>query len=773
MAKRSYEFDIIAKIDQAVKAIGDLTSGANKQLGSINMNTSISALKDGFDIVAGAGKVAYGAVSTAIQAVTAESIEAEKAQFQMANALRLSGEFSDRAARDFNNLAKNIQATTVFTDDAVLASIGLSKQYGLSNKETERTIKLAQDLAAATGDTLQGATLRLAQTFNGFVDRDLGRMIPGLKNLSLEALNSGKALDLIRPAVEGTAAAFNKTFGAQLSNISKNFGEILETLGGFITNNAAIKESLSLVNEALKNVNAQLDKNGDAIRAIVTDAFVFLIQMMPLVVKAFAQADSAIATLTASAKSFILLTTRLPNALLQAVTGTTGALDQLKRELAGIDDAVKASQRYDAFFKPLIEQSEKLAAGVAKVAAESKNAATSINNLGSAGTGRGGLAARGLDPEELSRYQLQVARLKDQFDDLIKTKVQGLADKPLSGLITFLIKGQEEIDKTKREIDSAIREIISSKRIPDALKQQAIEFANAAKVSLSKGLKDELIPALIGQTVSAVKKGAAGAAEAVASIVGGIVDAYFPGLGKIVKEIIEFLSLGPDEVKRLVTEFELAVPKVVENILTAIPALIERVIENAPKVIQKIIDMIPRIIIAFIKGIPQIITAFVNSIPQVIEAFIRGIPQIIAELVKAAPDIAKALIDAIINLAKGDATGGAFKNLFGGGGGGGGFLGGIVGGIGDFFGDVGDFLGLASGGRIPDVSRYFGDGFGPVMLNAGEQVLNRDLTKDLERALREDSFGGGDIHVTSILKLNEQELARAMFTINRGGFRTA
>lgn len=773
MARRSYEFDILAKVDQAVKAVNGLADGAQKQLGSINLNTSISALKDGFDIVSGVAKTTFGIVKGAIAEVTAESIEAEKAQFAMANALRLSGEFSAKAAGDFNDLAKAIQDSTVFTDDAVLASVGLAKQYGLTNAEATKTIKVAQDLAAATGDTLQGATLRLAQTFNGFVDKDLGKMNPALRNLSLESLNAGKALDLIRPAVEGTAKAFNNTFGAQLSNITKNFGEILETLGGFITGNAAIRESLKLVNDALKSVNDSLGKNGDAIRDMVTNAFVFLIQMMPLVVKAFAAADSSIATLTASTKAFILLATRLPNALLQAVTGTTSALDQLKKDLVSIDDAVKASERYDVLFKPLIDQSEKLAAGVTKVARETKGAVDAVNQLSTAGQGKGGgLAARGLDPEELSRYSLQVSRLKDQFDDLIRTKVQGLADRPLQGFITFLIKGQEEIDKTKREIDSAIKEIISSKRIPDALKQQAIGFAESAKVELTRGLKNEVIPALLGNVVSAVKKGAAGAAEAVASIVGGIVDAYFPGLGKIVKEIIEFLSLGPDEVKRLVTEFQLAVPKVVENILTSIPALIEQVIKNVPRVIEKIIEMLPRIIIAFIKGIPQIITAFVNSIPEVIQAFIKGIPQIISELVKAAPDIAKAIIDAIFQLAKGDAIPGG--QLFGGGGGGGigGIVGDIVGGIGDFFGGIGDVFGFAKGGRIPDLARFRGDGFGPVMLSAGEQVLNRDLTRDLERALQE-GLGGGDVHVTSILKFNEQELARALFTVNRGGFRTA
>lgn len=777
MAKRTYEFEILAKVDQAARAISAFAGKTQQQLNTISLTTSISAIKDGFDLVSGAGQAAFGTVRAAIEEVTKEAIEAEQAQFKMANSLRLSGEYSDAAARSFNKLAKDLQNTTTFTDDAVLSSVGLAKQYGLTNDEARQTIKVAADLAAMTGDTLNGATQRLAQTFNGFVDRDLKKMNPALGKLSLEALNAGRAISLIEPSVRGTADALANTFGGQISNINKNFNELKETFGSFIVDNAAIRTSLKFINDGLKALNTELEKNGDSIRSLITDGFVLLIQAVPLVARALDNIVRNLAAVYYAGKAFAAVLGAIGAAI--ANLGNDEAKMEIFKALGEDLDDLQVQfgnflNRTDDVFQPIINQADKLAKKVAGVATATKGVNDELGKLGQGPKG-GGLAARGLDPEELSRYQLQVGRLKDQFDDLIKTKVQGLADRPLQGFVTFLIKGQEEIDKTKREIDLAIREIISSKRIPDALKQQAIGFAEEAKTNLVKGLKNEVIPALLGNVVSAVKKGAAGAAEAVASVVGGIVDAYFPGLGKIVKEFIEFLSLGPDEVKRLVTEFEMAVPKVVENILTSIPALIEQVIKNAPKVIEKIIEMLPRIIIAFVKGIPQIITAFVNSIPQIIEAFIRGVPQIIAELVKAAPDIAKALIDAIVNLAKGDALGGAFKGVFGGGGGGGigGFIGDVVGGIGDVFSDVGDWFGLAGGGRIPDLARFRGDRFGPVMLDAGEQVLNRDLSADLQRAIDQGGFGGGEYHVTAIVQVQEQELARAIFRLNRGGFRTA
>lgn len=765
MARRTYEFEIAAKVDQAVKAITSFSAGAQKQLSSLSLGTSISAIRDGFDLVAGAGRTAFGAVSGAIQEVTKEAIEAEAANFKMANALRLSGEFSEKAARDFRELAKSIQDTTTFTDDAVLASVGLAKQYGLTNAETTKTISVAKDLAAITGDSLTGATQRLAQTFNGFVDKELGKMNPALRNLSLEALNSGKALEMIRPAVEGTAAALAGTFGGQVSNISKNMGELNETFGSFITQNPVIRESLGLINDALKKLNDEIGKNGESIRGLITGGFLLLINAMPLLARGLENLTKNFAAIYFAGKGLAAILGAV-GAAIANITNNAGKQEIFNSLMEDLDNLQTEFGAFlnstDDVFKPLISQADKLAAAVTAVAKANKGATESLAAL-SQGKKGGGLAARGLDPEELERYTQQVGNLKDKFDDLIRTKIQGLANAPLEGVIKFAIKGQEEIDKTKREIDLAIREIISSKRIPDALKQQAIGFAEEAKNAIGKGLKDTVLPALATNLVSAVKKGAAGALEFVASAAGAVADAYFPGLGQFVTQLTEFLGQGKEAVREQIMAFEKAVPAIIQNITEAIPAVFEAILDDMPMVIQKSIEMIPRIFSAWLNFLPNLFEKIIQMLPEIIQAFIKGfidaIPQMFVAFGQALYDSAATFVEALLKAA---------TNV-------GGLLG-IGGGGGDgrsVIETVLDPFGIfAQGGRVPNEPRYEGDRF-TARLNAGEQVLSKDLSADLESYLRQGGGGGGDINVTAIVQVSEQELARALFRINRGGFRTA
>jgi hypothetical protein len=81
--------------------------------------------------------------------------------------------------------------------------------------------------------------------------------------------------------------------------------------------------------------------------------------------------------------------------------------------------------------------------------------------------------------------------------------------------------------------------------------------------------------------------------------------------------------------------------------------------------------------------------------------------------------------------------------------------------------------GLASGGDVPMMSRYMGDGYGPVMLDAGESVLDRTTAQRLNRFL--DSAGGGQqpqtVNVT--LQVGEKELSNVILDLNRRGYRLA
>src|SRR5690606_3339496 len=128
-----------------------------------------------------------------------------------------------------------------------------------------------------------------------------------------------------------------------------------------------------------------------------------------------------------------------------------------------------------------------------------------------------------------------------------------------------------------------------------------------------------------------------------------------------------------------------------------------------------------------VSSIPRVAAALVAQMPAVavslVTGLVQGIPKIVSgfasEMLKIPAEFGKALLDAINPFSGGGILGGVP------------IVGDILGGVGDILGGIGDFFGFAEGGRVPDLPKYRGDRF-PARLDAGEQVLSRDLSSRLE-----------------------------------------
>lgn len=304
------------------------------------------------------------------------------------------------------------------------------------------------------------------------------------------------------------------------------------------------------------------------------------------------------------------------------------------------------------------------------------------------------------------------------------------------------------------------------KSIEDAVKNPfTIVFDAELKKEMNLGLnkQDSQLAGAIAGGLSSVLKGGAGAQDLFKGLASAAADALVPGLGAVAGEIVGVLSQGPEKVRQMIQEFVKAVPDIIEGIILSIPVLIEELAKAIPEIIDRLAEKAPEIIQALVAAIPDVVVALQLQMPKIavalIEGIIKGIPDIVKgfaeEFLKIPARFAEELLDAI--------------NPFGGGGdGGGGFLSGIPI-VGDIFGGIGDFLGLAAGGTIPDVPQYAGDRFGPVMLDGGEEVLD----KSTATMLREYLAGQGGGTTTVIFQIGQQELARANLNLSRGGFRTS
>lgn len=372
--------------------------------------------------------------------------------------------------------------------------------------------------------------------------------------------------------------------------------------------------------------------------------------------------------------------------------------------------------------------------------------------------------------------ELDAAREKSEIE------FQGIKkDLEITGL-TGIAKIQKDFDEKRKVVLEAIRtgvirseadkirylgnlELEEAKRIAEERKRLNEEVARDGVAAFIRAnaegrkLTAEQGNLAVLSSASNFTQGEQGARQLIAQTSGAAANAVLPGSGPIVEKIVDTLGQGPEKVKQTVEEFVRGIPTVITNIIKSLPQLAISIIREIPKAFVTFIkEGIPDFISALIDAIPVIIEESIKSFPRLIggliDAIITAIPAIVqsfaSALVNAAGDFVNALVEAITDV--------------------GGFLENVGGGIGDFFGGIGDFLGFAEGGRVPNKAAYEGDRF-PARLNAGEQVLSKDLSASLEEYLSGQSGGGRP--TTIVIQVGQRELANVILDLNTRGFRTA
>jgi hypothetical protein len=673
MARTTVELELIAIVSEATKAINSFSKNTQKQLNGISLNTTISAINDGFELIEKTAGRAFSQIKDFVSETIDEASFAEDAQIALANALRISGDFSENAVKQFNDLAASLQKTTKFSDEQVLSAVSIAKQYQLTNKEAEKAIKVSADLAARLGIDLNSATEKVSRTFVGFVDRDLARSIPGLKKLSQEALISGQAIDVIGRSVNGSAEALANTFNGALTRTNNLMSDFMETIGGLFVNNPQIIAGINQIGKIFEDLAKSVEKNKDELKKLVTEGFIALVDIIPAAIQAVSAFDGAISTIVGSVQSLILVFTRLPSVLLQSITGSTNAFKEFSDQLVKLTQGTGAIKRQVDIFDPLIKKTQEYANQIKNAVGEAKE----------------------LNKEVANQQSFSGEEVRKKAQDM-RNQIEAITKNPIAQLVK--IKMEAELTANQKSIAASVAGV-----------------------------------------TSAVLKGAEGARQLVSSTVGAIADSIIPGIGGVVGEIVNVLSQGPDKVREMVQGFAKAIPELIKNLVDSLPVLITELARAMPQIAVELAAQMPFVAVKFA-------TSLVSNIPRIIAGFAE-------EFLKLPGKFLEALLDAIPGVG----------SLFGGDNSTGIPI------IGDVIDFVGDLLPFADGGRIPDSPKYAGDK-GIVRVDAGEQILSRDLTNRLERFL---SGGGSGQNMSVNLFIGPQQLAKAEFNLNRKGFRTA
>lgn len=757
------ELEVLAK--KALDSVEKFSKQAQDQLDGINLNTTVSAINAGFELLGKIVRPVFNIIEAGFSKSAEQALEAEKATIALANALRVSGEFSADAVRQFEDLAAAIQKTTTVTDEAVLGAVTLAKSYGLSNTEAKNVIKVATDLSARLGIDLNSATEKVAKTMTGFVDRDLGRMIGGLKGLSKEQLIAGEGLKLIQDRVKGSAEALSNSFGGALQQAKNSFNEVFEQFGKAVISAPEFTRAIKSLAEQFATLAVEVARLAPDI-AIITGE---IIRLSLAAVTTALKIEKFAFQVIAGIKAFIGSAVSAIGGLLDIIPGFIDFLvfdvdrgvKKISESLARLNpanffkSAAAASGQVAKTFDPFIDASKRVQDALA---ATGKSAETFNKKLG---VDSGAAAAIRKSALEREKVESDFQAKKIELEKLGLTEIQKLnldfakQKELINKAAAFgFIKSEEAknklllgLEKDQIEKIRAIREKENQKFATGGLGALIGTAVKGQQIT-----KENTQAAAVGFTAT-ILKGAEGAKQLVASTIGAVADAIIPGIGGVVSEIIGVLAQGPEKVKEMVTSFAKSLPDIIKNIVQAIPALIEALVTELPP--------------ALAKTMPFVALNFAESL-------IKNMPKIVAGFAKGLVDAAKAFVDELIHQIT------TVGGLFGGGNGGaigsGGFLKGdiTVGrvladaftlGLNEVFGNP---FGFADGGRIPDLPQFNNDRF-PARLSAGEQVLSKDLSSRL------DSFLSGSGNQPSVIQVNigQRELARVLLDLNRNGFRTA
>lgn len=151
--------------------------------------------------------------------------------------------------------AAELQSRSVMGDEVVIGQQAYLASLGMTEEQIGRVIEASAQLSAATGMTLDSAVKNLAKTFGGLTG-ELGESIPKLKELTVEQLKNGEAVDFILENYKGFAESAAQTALGPLRQLNNAWGDFLEQIGAAMMPFATkVTRALTVVVQMLQSLS--------------------------------------------------------------------------------------------------------------------------------------------------------------------------------------------------------------------------------------------------------------------------------------------------------------------------------------------------------------------------------------------------------------------------------------------------------------------------------------------------------------------------------------
>jgi hypothetical protein len=332
--------DFQAKMAASMKSFVQATSKMDKAAQQFAESTekSTSFAQQAFATMAGfiGGNLVIGAISKVsdsmkfmFDSVMTDGIKATddqaKATLQLSIALGNLGQNNKENINSFVSFADELERTTNIADDLTIKMLALAKGTGATDEQAKKLVTTAIDLSAATGKDVNTSFQQLTATLSGSAGR-LAQLNPELAGLSKEALESGKAIDLLSEKFQGLAAKSAQTYSGQILNLKNQFGNFAEAIAGTISNSRGISTALGKAAEMFSFLTKYVEENKVAITELINSFVIFSFDLIPKTAGALAFLGNDLKLLAAEFKVLATIAVESMSIIGNAFSGNDDAV---------------------------------------------------------------------------------------------------------------------------------------------------------------------------------------------------------------------------------------------------------------------------------------------------------------------------------------------------------------------------------------------------------------------------------------------------------------
>lgn len=242
MAENKLEIDLLINDKEAIAklkaALGDI--GKQSKDSTDSMNLGWAGFASQLFVVQQAIAPVIDFMKEAVEAAN----EQEDALARLNTALKLQGTFTSQLAKSYEDMATSLSKNSRFADEQITAT--MQKLVTLGNvgpQQMERVTKATLDFATALRIDLNQASLLVAKAAVGETGA-LSRYGLVIDDNIPKAQKFEAVLKMIADRMGGSAQADLETFAGKQSQLGKAWNEVMEEIGGFVTQSPAVIQGM-------------------------------------------------------------------------------------------------------------------------------------------------------------------------------------------------------------------------------------------------------------------------------------------------------------------------------------------------------------------------------------------------------------------------------------------------------------------------------------------------------------------------------------------------